>query len=65
MGGFFLVWGVSFVVCLIAIPDGEYGETWLKRGFRAAGYSLAFSIVVIILVKLGFGGGDSDIEYRR
>jgi hypothetical protein len=66
MSGFFLIWGISFFGALIAIPDASSYETWLQRAFRAAGYSLIFSIVMIILVKLGFGsGGDLDIEYRR
>ena len=67
MFGFLVIWGIFFLVSLIAIPDGGDSETWAQRALRAAGYSFVFCIVTIFIAKIfGFsGGGDLDIQYRR
>ena len=69
MGGFFFIWGVTFLMAFITgMFDRGYGEPWLHRALRAAGYTFVFCIVIIILAKLGISGsGDEygETYYRR
>ncbi len=62
MFGFLMIWLISSAIGYIAIPGEIVGMARLKQ---AAFYGFIFAIIAALLSQCGFGGGDTDFNYRR
>lgn len=64
MGGFFLVSAIFSIAIFFVYSWSEF-ETTLQRIFKAIGMGCLIGLIALGLSYCGFGGGETEVYYRR